>query len=148
MAGRPPFAPSDRERRMVAVMKGYGATNDDIADAMGIDRNTVAKHFPDELAIGRERATAEVALTLYEKAICPDPTGPSVQAATFWLRTAGRWKIAKEPDVVAQVGLDGQTLIQQNNQVNIDLGGMSDEELRGVTALVARLEAAGREGGD
>ena len=129
---------------MVTVMKGYGASNDDIAEAVGIDRNTLAKHFPDELLIGRARATAEVACTLYEKAISPDMTGPSVQAATFWLRTAGKWKIVRDQEPAGET----QPLIQQNNQVNIAIDGMSDEELRGVAALVQRLESTGTEGGD
>ena len=146
MAGRPPFEPSARDRRMVTVMAAY-ATQDVIAEAIGIDRNTLAKHFVDELSIGRARATAEVATTLYEKAISPDMTGPSVQAATFWLRTAGKWKIARD-EVPAELPGNQQPVFQQNNMVSIDINGLPDEELRAITALARRLEGSGGEGGD
>ena len=128
------------------MMAAY-ATQDAMAEAMGIDRNTLAKHFPFELQIGKSRATAEVALTLYEKAINPELSGPSVQAATFWLRTAGKWKIVRDQEP-ADSGRVGTPLIQQNNQVNIDVSGLPSDELRAIASLARRIESSGGESGD
>ncbi|MGI9492171.1 MAG: hypothetical protein ACR2QF_07220 [Geminicoccaceae bacterium] len=122
------------------------ATQDVIAEALGIDRNTLAKHYPDELQVGKARATAEVATTLYEKAISPEMNSASVSAATFWLRTAGKWKIVRDESPEG-TGFGQQPAIQQNNFVQIDVRGLPSDELRAIASLSRRAESAGGEGG-
>lgn len=148
MAGRKPldgWEPDDRDKRMIIVMSAYGASQDTIAEAIGIDRNTLAKHFADELAVGKARATAEVATTFYEKAISTELTGPSVSAGMFWLRTVGGWKLSDAANV-ARPDDFRQPTIQQNNFVQIDVTGLPSDELRAIASLARRIESAGGEG--
>jgi len=150
MAGRKPldgWEPTDRERRMIVVMKEIGKTHDEIAEILAIDRNTLVKHFGDELEVGKGRATMEVATTFYEKAISPDLTGPSVSAGMFWLRTVGGWRLADAGDE-ARLNDFRRPAIQQNNFVQIDVTGLPSDELRAIASLARRIESAGGEGGD
>jgi len=149
MAGRKPldgWEPTDRERRMIAVMREIGKTHDDLAEILGIDRNTLVKHFGDELAIGTGRATAEVATSFYEKAISPELTGPSVSAGMFWLRTVGGWRLA-DAEHATRPDDFRRPAIQQNNFVQIDVTGLPSDELRAIASLARRIESAGGEGG-
>lgn len=150
MAGRKPldgWEPTDRERRMIVVMREIGKTHDEIAEILAIDRNTLVKHFGDELEVGKGRATMEVATTFYEKAISPDLTGPSVSAGMFWLRTVGGWRLADAGDE-ARLNDFRRPAIQQNNFVQIDVTGLPSDELRAIASLARRIESAGGEGGD
>lgn len=149
MAGRKPldgWEPTDRERRMIVVMREIGKTHDEIAEILAIDRNTLVKHFGDELEVGKGRATMEVATTFYEKAISPDLTGPSVSAGMFWLRTVGGWRLADAGDE-ARLNDFRRPAIQQNNFVQIDVTGLPSDELRAIASLARRIESAGGEGG-
>lgn len=49
--GRPAFKPTDTQRQIAVWLKEGGASNDLVAKAIGISRNTLAKHFKDELAV-------------------------------------------------------------------------------------------------
>ncbi len=58
--GRPPHAPTAAQRRRVSVAAGDGMTREEIAIAIGIDRDTLAKHYEAELSKGALERRMEV----------------------------------------------------------------------------------------
>ena len=87
---RPAHKPDPVTRRQVEAMAAYGVPEASISRVVGIDPNTLRKHYREELDSGHVKANAKVAENLYRKA-----TGDgreSVVAAIFWLKTRARWK--------------------------------------------------------
>ena len=74
---------------MVEAMSAYGIPQDDISLVVGIDRNTLAKYYRQELDQASAKANAKVAERLYDRAINGD-----VKAMMFWLERRGgdAWK--------------------------------------------------------
>ncbi len=108
--GRPAFAPTPDQRKMVEAMAAYGIPQKEIAQVVGIAYETLRKHFAAELLLGSSKATAKVAEFLYQKA-----TGKrgddhaAVVAAIFWLKARAGWK--DRQDVVVQ-NPDGSSLFE------------------------------------
>ena len=102
------YVPTDEQRRMVKVMSGFGITQTDIANQLGVDAKTLRKHFRDELDRGMTEANMRVAQSLYNMAT----TGGSVAAAIFWMKARAGWREKHEIVLTEE-----------------DLGAMSDEEL-------------------
>jgi hypothetical protein len=86
--GRPPFKPTDDERKMVSQMAAVGIPHEQIAAVTrgGIDADTLKKHFKDELRESRIKANAKIGGSLYNRAINGDTT-----AAIFWAKTQMGW---------------------------------------------------------
>lgn len=88
--GRPPYKPTDKDRRTVKAMAAFGVPEDDIAETLGIDAKTLRKHLWQELRLGHVQANARVAESLFRKA-----TGDgreAVVAAIFWLKCRAGWR--------------------------------------------------------
>lgn len=51
---------------MVALMTGMGAKEQDIASVIGVCRNTLRNHYPDELATGRAKMDFHFYSALYK----------------------------------------------------------------------------------
>ena len=68
MAGRPPFKPTDKDRRRVSIAAGGGMGEEDLALALGISRGTLRKHFELELTTGRACRRMEVTNALFKAA--------------------------------------------------------------------------------
>jgi|GEM_PF-927534 hypothetical protein len=66
--GRPPHAPTAALRRYVSVAAGGGMRHEDIALALGISRETLAKHYNVELSSGALARRAEVLNALHAAA--------------------------------------------------------------------------------
>lgn len=66
--GRPPYKPTIETRRIVEEMKFCGESENTIARALGIDPDTLRKHFVDELADGHAQRRKEVVGLLFETA--------------------------------------------------------------------------------
>src|SRR5947207_5000199 len=87
------FCPDDEQRRTVEAMISYGIPQVDIARVIGIDDDTLRKHFRDEIDTGAARANARVAAFLFEQATGQRGDGSAaVTSAIFWLKTRARWK--------------------------------------------------------
>jgi len=71
--GRPPYKPTIETRRIVEEMKFCGGSENTIARALGIDPDTLRKHFTDELADGHAQRRKEVVGLLFETARKHDP---------------------------------------------------------------------------
>jgi hypothetical protein len=66
--GRPPFKPTTAIRRKVEELIACGKSQDVIASAIGCARDTLTKHFADELLHGRARREAEANALLWKNA--------------------------------------------------------------------------------
>jgi hypothetical protein len=66
--GRPPYQPKIEDRTAVEEMKFCGESENVIARALGIDVNTLRKHFPDELANGHANRRREIIGVLFKAA--------------------------------------------------------------------------------
>ena len=67
-AGRPSYRPSIEQRQTVEEMKFCGEAEDVIARAVGIDVDTLRKHFEAELADGHAQRRKEVISLLFKEA--------------------------------------------------------------------------------
>lgn len=97
--GRPPFAPTDKDRATVKSMSAFGIPDYEIAKVLGITARTMRKHFWQELEVGHIEANAKVAQSLYKKAT--GDGNQAVQAAIFWLRSRAGWR-DKAPEAVEE----------------------------------------------
>ena len=66
--GRPAYRPTLEDRQIVEQMKFCGESDTTIARALGIDPDTMRKHFPDELADGHAHRRKEVIGLLFTAA--------------------------------------------------------------------------------
>jgi len=66
--GRPPYRPSLEDRQTVEEMKFVGESDNTIARALGVDPDTLRKHFADELADGHAQRRKEVVGLLFKSA--------------------------------------------------------------------------------
>lgn len=110
-------------------MAGIGVPQDRIAAALGIDTDTMRKHFRIELTDGRTRTLTKVADSLVRQALAGNVT-----AAIFYLKTQGRWREA--PQEHEHAGPGGGPIEVANIQ-------MTDAER---AERVTRLLERGRQG--
>lgn len=66
--GRPPFKPTPALRRKVSILRAGGMTQEAVAMAIGVDDDTLKKHFEVELTFGAAKARAEIVSKLHEAA--------------------------------------------------------------------------------
>jgi AraC-like DNA-binding protein len=62
---RPPYRPTTDEYRQVRCLKAAGWGERDIARLLGISRETLRKHFAEELEFGRLQCRAEAIEAIY-----------------------------------------------------------------------------------
>jgi hypothetical protein len=87
------FCPTEEQRRTVEAMVSFGIPQVDIGRVIGIDPDTLRKHFREELDTGMTRANARVAAYLFEVATGQRGDGSAATtAAIFWCKTRLRWK--------------------------------------------------------
>ena len=84
--GRPAFEPTDEHRKLVRDMVAAGIPHESIARVIGISRNTLEKHFREEIDTAAAEANAKVAMTLFEKALSGDTT-----AMIWWTKSRMGW---------------------------------------------------------
>jgi hypothetical protein len=83
---RPPFKPTDEQRKTVKAMAGYGIRQEEIALVLSIDPKTLRKAFRLELDTGKTIATSKVAEALYQNAL-----SGNVSAQIFWMKAQAGW---------------------------------------------------------
>jgi hypothetical protein len=84
---RPPFQPTEDQRRLVRSLAAYGNTQEQIASVIGVSSRTLRKHFRLELDRAAVEVNSQVAQVLFKKAIAGDTT-----AAIFWLKCRAGWR--------------------------------------------------------
>ncbi len=87
--GRPPFVPTEDERKLVEQMCAVGITHEQIAMVVrdGIDADTLKKHFAEELRTAKIKANAKIGGSLFNQAM-----SGNTSAAIFWAKTQMGWK--------------------------------------------------------
>lgn len=87
--GKPPFKPTEDDRKTVELMAAVGIIHADICLCIGdgIDVKTLKKYFQKELDTALVKATAKVAGSMFNKAVKGD-----VGAGRFWLSCRAGWK--------------------------------------------------------
>ena len=66
--GRPPFKPTALQKSTVAIAAGAGVPHKSIALSLGLNRETLCKHFRHELSAGAAAKRLEVIRALYTAA--------------------------------------------------------------------------------
>jgi hypothetical protein len=112
--------PTTEQRRQVEMMAAYGIRHGDIAGVIGIDRNTLMKHYRTELDLGTSKVVAQVANSLVKKAVSDRPD--AVNAAKFFLERRAGWT-EKVEQVVTVRDLDDAALDAEIRRVIDELGG-------------------------
>lgn len=119
MSGRPPHEPSEKDRKIVESMAGYGIPPDDIARVVGISVPTMRKWYSHELDTGHIKANSQVAQSLYQKAMGSGQG--AVTACIFWLKVRANW-VEPKPWDEAPMGRK-----EQLQQAAATAGGASTE---------------------
>ena len=114
-AGRPPFVPTDDERKQVEALSGYGLPQEQIAILIrgGIGLDTLREHFATELVSGKAKANGQVGKTLFQKAM-----GGDTAAMIWWSKAQMRWAETQKHE---HTGTDGAPIeIKRIERVIVD----------------------------
>jgi hypothetical protein len=82
-----PHKPTDDLKRQIEQASGLGLPHDQIAALVGISDETLRKYYGPELAVGKAKASAQVAKTLFNKAV----QGGDTTAMIWWTKAQMRW---------------------------------------------------------
>lgn len=67
--GRPQHEPTDKQRQTVLLLAGFGATTRQIGRQMGLSKDTIEKHYRDELEEAWGLADLQLYGALWKKAV-------------------------------------------------------------------------------
>ena len=110
--GRPPYKPTDDDRKTVSLMCAVGIPHESIALCVGdgIDDKTMRKYFPEELKTAKIKANAKIGGSIFNAAMSGNMT-----AASLWAKTQMGWK---ETNVNEVVGKDGGPILWGGNKAS------------------------------
>ena len=91
--------PTDEQRKLVETSAGLGLPHEQIGALIGIDDKTLRKHYRQELDVGKAKASAQIAKTLFNKAQSGDTT-----ALIWWTKAQMRWAETQKQEIT---GADG-----------------------------------------
>ena len=97
--------PNAENKRLVETSAGLGLPHEQIGALIGIDDKTLRKHYRTELDVGKAKASAQIAKTLFNKAQGGDTT-----ALIWWTKAQMRWAETQKQE---HSGIDGAA-IQHN----------------------------------
>ena len=133
---RKPHEPTEKDRKQVSAMAGFGLKHDQIAKIIGISDETLRKYYSHELDVAESMMNAQIAQNLYSIANSKGPG--AITAAIFWLKTRAGWRETSRTEVT---GKDGGA-IEIESKV-IDASALSAEQRESVRqALMAALEVS------
>lgn len=107
-AGRPPFVPTDADRKLVRKLSGLGLPVQQIRMLVrpkGIAVDTLLDHFRVELDEGKADTGWKIANALFTKAMKGDTT-----AMIWWTKTQMRWSETQKLEVTGKDGGPMQTV--------------------------------------
>ena len=90
------YVPTDDNREKVEEMAKFGINQRSISAILGIDEDTLQKHYRHELETSTSKMITKVAATLYEKAVYDK----DVTSMIFILKTRGRWRTAEHESLL------------------------------------------------
>lgn len=99
--------PSAENKRLVETSAGLGLPHEQIGALIGIDDKTLRKHYRTELDVGKAKASAQIAKTLYNKAIGGDTT-----ALIWWTKSQLRWSETVKQELTGAEGAPLMTGIE------------------------------------
>lgn len=129
LGGRPEHEPNQQGRDGVKVMVAGGMSHDAIARALRIARNTLEKHYREELDTGADEMNGKVLNALGAMAA----SGQYPAATFFYLKT--RMGFKETAQAVELTGKDG-------GPINIETSTAKAELLSRVTGQIISLEEA------
>lgn len=91
-------------RELVYEMKLFGFTNRRIAARLGMDKDTLAKHFREKLAQANIEVIAEITFHLVQIALSDRPE--AVPAAIFLLKCKGGFQVPREYPATGHVVIE------------------------------------------
>jgi hypothetical protein len=97
------YTPTDKDRHAVEMMAAAGITQEGIARVLEICVDTLAKYYRTELDTATDKAVAQVAGSLFQKAIS-DTHPQAASCAMFFLKTRGKWR----ENQTLHIGGDGE----------------------------------------
>lgn len=83
--------PTERTRAVVETMTSYGASQPQIASALDIGVDTLARYYREEITLGAQRANMAVSLNLFRIATSPEISNAVVSAAIWWTKARMGW---------------------------------------------------------
>ena len=99
-----PHKPTDGFRKQVESASGLGLPHDQICCLIGISDETLRKYYGTELGVGKAKASAQIAKTLFNKAI----NGQDTTALIWWTKAQMRWAERHE-----HTGAAGGPIVQE-----------------------------------
>lgn len=88
------YVPDDKSRRFVEMMTACGIPQKEICSVLSISLDTLQKHYREQLDTGVPKANAQVAQTLYKRALAGD-----VSCMIFWLKTRAGWRDVSRTEI-------------------------------------------------
>lgn len=117
--GRPEYQPTAAARRRVSIAAGGGMPHEEIAIGLGISRNTLEKHFQEELSVVANERRLEVIGAMHRSALkgnvaaqkaylamTPAPAAPPAEE-----KPEGKKAQAQADAVTAQAGTEWADLL-------------------------------------
>lgn len=118
--GRPPHAPTEKDRQMVEVLAGFAIPTAKIADVLDIDQKTLLKHYDREIRRGAAMVESKLAGNLLR--IAGGTDGTALKAIIFALTCRFGWSqyvprpVADEPlGKKEQAQIEAQTAHQHSD---------------------------------
>ena len=105
-----PHRPTDDFRKQVEEASGLGLPQDQICALVGISDVTLRKHYESELGLGKARASAQIAKSLFNKAI----QGGDTTAMIWWTKAQMKWSETMHQELTGKDG--GGIVINISNQ--------------------------------
>lgn len=96
--GRKAKVITDEMRQQVELLSGYGLNQTQIAAVMKMDRGTLAKHFSEELEVGKANA-----MVIAVQALFYNIKKRKEASIFFYLKTQHGWKEGAQLDPQAQL---------------------------------------------
>lgn len=91
--------PTDVTKAQVESASGLGLPHEQIAALIGISDVTLRKHYKVELAVGKAKASAKIAQTLFNKAVKGDTT-----AGIWWTKAQMGWSEKTQHEITGAGG--------------------------------------------
>ena len=101
--------PTADTKRLVETSSGLGLPHEQIGALVGIDDKTLRKHYRQELDVGKAKASAKVAQTLFNKALSGDTT-----AMIWWSKAQMRWAEVQKHEMSGPNGSPIQMDVDQS----------------------------------
>ena len=114
--GKQPHVKTETNSLFVEKMAGLGIPIKMIANQIGVDDNTIDRHYKPEMLKGQTMATTQVAQRLFDIAMSSDKN--ALSACIFWMKCRARWSEAgKNQDISINMQSNNLEVKVDNKQI-------------------------------